>query len=179
MRGVRRLRGQLRIGAQSAIGQPGVHISDCTPHLPGDHLSNRPTTLDHYRTSFHQQIKVSHSSCPYCRVLHSPDFRAHQLHGMSNTQATLRQGVRSMLAALLEAPEASLEVAVDARNSSGSPLTTASGGAGHMLDLVASHSIFVIVSPPVCSPTFLNYCYVKCLSKKMDPMHDRCTQPVD
>ena len=79
------------------------------------------------------------------------EFRAHQIHALSNMQAALRQGVRSTLAALLEAPEASLEVAVDARNTSGSSLTTTYGGAGPMLDLVASHSIFVIVSPPVCS----------------------------
>ena len=80
---------------------------------------------------------------------------------LSNMQAALRQGVRSTLAALLEAPEASLEVAVDARNTSGSSLTTTSGGAGPMLDLVASHSIFVVVSPPVCCLSHLKCCYVK------------------
>ena len=89
-----------------------------------------------------------------------PELRAHQIHALSNVQAALRQGLRSTLAALLEAPEASLEVAVDARNTSGSSLTTTSGGAGPMLDLVASHSIFVIVSPPVCCLSYLKCCYV-------------------
>ena len=89
------------------------------------------------------------------------ESRPHHIQAVSNMQAALRQGVRSTLAALLEAPEASLEVAVDARNTSGSSLTTTSGGAGPVLDLVASHSIFVVVSPPVCSLDHLESCYVE------------------
>ena len=56
----------------------------------------------------------------------------------------------STLAALLEAPEASLQVAVQPRNFSSTSLITSSGGSsGSGLALVASHSISVIVSPPV------------------------------
>lgn len=73
---------------------------------------------------------------------------------MNNTQiikqAALRQGVRSTLASLLEAPESAMEVAVQPRNASGSgPLVTASGAGGPGLALIASHDIFVILSPPV------------------------------
>ena len=65
-------------------------------------------------------------------------------------QASLRAGVRSTLAALLEAPEAAMQVAVQPRNFSSTSLITSSGGSsGSGLGLVASYSISVIVSPPV------------------------------
>ena len=65
-------------------------------------------------------------------------------------QASLRAGVRSTLAALLEAPESSLQVAVQPRNfSSTSLITSNGGGSGSGLGLVASYSISVIVTPPV------------------------------
>lgn len=68
-------------------------------------------------------------------------------------QASLRAGVRSTLAALLEAPESLMQVAVQPRNFSSTSLITSTGGSsGSGLGLVASHSMSIIVSPPVRLP---------------------------
>ena len=64
-------------------------------------------------------------------------------------QAALKEGVRSTLAALLEAPASSMEVALRARNVSNASLITSSGNAGPGLQIVASYDISVIISPPV------------------------------
>ena len=58
--------------------------------------------------------------------------------------------MRSTLAALLEAPESSMQVAVQPRNFSSTSLITTSGSSSESgLGLVASYSISVILSPPV------------------------------
>ena len=64
-------------------------------------------------------------------------------------QAALKEGVRSTLAALLEAPASSMEVALQARNVSNASLITSSGSTGMGLQIVASYDISVIISPPV------------------------------
>lgn len=74
-------------------------------------------------------------------------------------QAALKEGVRSTLAALLEAPASSMEVAVRARNVSSASLITSSGSAGTGLQVVASYDISVIISPPVRSLLCSSSCF--------------------